>query len=200
LRKLNVKETLDGVVDYIKAMAPRLLAGPGDGGPKTVTLQDLDHQLSQLNQFLGQQKYARADKVLREFIPRPGNESGGPESRAAAIWALGLIHEGNTDGELAGALEGRLNAGTAIPQELPQVRRMCAITLARLGAKEALPSLRRYCTDRKPSADDPVKNACGWAIGKLTGETMLAPLTIEGTQTDWFLKPSPSTGRKPGDR
>ncbi|MBI1915568.1 MAG: hypothetical protein HYS12_12670 [Planctomycetes bacterium] len=188
LRKLNVKETRDGVVDYIKEAAPPLLAG--SGGPKKVPLEVLDHQLSQLNQFLGQQKHARADKLLRDFIPRPGNESGGPESRAAAIWALGLIHEGKTDSELAGQLKGRLNAGTASPQELPQVRRMCAITLARLGAKEALPSLRLYCADRKPSADDPVKNACGWAIGKLTGETMLAPETIQRTQGDWFLKPS----------
>jgi HEAT repeat protein len=188
LRKLADKETLDGVVKYIQDEAPPLLAGPG--AKKRVPLEVLDHQLSQLNQLLGEQKHAGADDLLRRFIPRPFNESGGAESRAAAVWALGLIHEGKTDRELAAQLEGRLNAGNAIPAEFPHVRRMSAITLARLGAREALPSLRRHRPDRKPSAGDLVKNACGWAIEQLDGEAMLAPETLEAPQGDWFLKPS----------
>jgi HEAT repeat protein len=192
VRKLAVKETLPGVVRYLEAVVPHFLSGRGSGGQRQVSQEVLDHQLSQLNQFLGQQKPAEADKLLRRFIPRPVTESGGPESRAAAIWALGLIHEGKTDRELAGQLEGRLNAGSAIPSELPPVRRMCAITLARLGAKEALPSLRRYYGDRNPSSDaeERVKVACGWAIGKLTGETIRAPETKEVPLGDWFLKPN----------
>src|SRR5262245_13575441 len=186
LRKLAVKDTLSGVVDYAKA-AKRRLAGMSD--LKLIPLSDaLDHQLSQLNQFLGQQKYAPAAGILRDFIPRPGDRQPGlPESRAAAIWALGLIHEGKPDARLVGALEGRLNS-REIPPEYPQVRRMAAITLGRLKAKEALPSLRRHFADGKPSQDT-VNNACGWAIEQLTGEVMPAPETIRGMQRDWFLTP-----------
>ena len=186
LRKLAVKDTLSGVVAYVKA-AKRRLAGMRDF--KSSHLSDaLDHQLSQLNQFLGQQKYAPAAGILRDFIPRPGDRQPGlPESRAAAIWALGLIHEGKPDSKLVGALEGRLNS-REIPPEYPQVRRMAAITLGRLKAKEALPSLRQHFADGKPSPN-PVNNACGWAVEQLTGEVMPAPETIRGVQRDWFLTP-----------
>src|SRR5579859_4984324 len=36
----------------------------------------------------------------------------GPESRAAAIWALGLIHKGKPDANLAAALERRFEPST----------------------------------------------------------------------------------------
>jgi HEAT repeat protein len=186
LRKLAVKDTLSGVVAYAK-VAKKRLAGMTDLKSEPLS-NALDHQLSQLNQFLGQQKYAPADGILREFIPRPGmSQPGVPEARAAAIWALGLIHEGKSDAKLVGALEGRLNSNE-IPPEYPQVRRMSAITLARLKAKEALPSLRRHFRDGKPS-ENPVNNACGWAIEQLTGEVMPAPETKRGMQRDWFLTP-----------
>ena len=77
-----------------------------------------DHQLSQLNQLLGRLKYRPADAVLRSFVPRmerPRQDLVCPEARAAAIWALGLIHEGSADPALVDALQGRLNDAMSLP-------------------------------------------------------------------------------------
>jgi hypothetical protein len=148
-----------------------------------------DHQLAQLNQFLGRRKYAPADAVLREFIPKMLNLAY-PESRAAAVWALGPIHEGKADPALAGALVARLN--DVFPNKPPDsdlVRRMAAVTLGRMNAKEALPSLRRFFSSRKPTLD-PVNNACGWAIERITGEAVPPPTPIvRRVQADLFLIP-----------
>jgi HEAT repeat protein len=188
LRRLAVADTLPAVLRHVEAQQRRLraLAGRIDSEPML-----LDHQLSQLNQLLGQQKYRPADAVLRQFIPRmakPMAVDVGFESRAAAVWALGLIHEGKAVPDLAGAVEGRLNDINTIPPEDARVRRMCAVTLGRLGAKAAVPSLRKHFGDHEPSRD-PVNNACGWALARLTGEPVPPAKPIRMVQRDWFLTP-----------
>jgi HEAT repeat protein len=188
LRKLAVPETLPGVLSHVEAKQKSLRAAAGHPDSKTVVI---DHQLSQLNQFLGQQKYEPGEALLQEFIPRmakPMASDVGAESRAAAIWALGIIHEGNPDAALAAALEQRLNDTGSMPPEFDQVRFMAAISLGRRQAKEALPSLRNFCPEFEPSVY-PVSNACGWAIAQLTGKTMPPPKTIRKLASDWFLKP-----------
>jgi HEAT repeat protein len=188
LRKLAVANTLEGVSRYVRVKQRELRAAVGAGRPFTVVM--LDHQLSQLNQLLGQQKHGSADAVLREFIPRMETSNGPPggeESRAAAIWALGVIHEGKTVAELVPVLINRLNDRRPPLPEDARVRRMAAITLARMKATRALPSLRYYCPDRKPSLN-PLANACGWAIAALTGEAMLPAETIRTPRRDWFLR------------
>jgi hypothetical protein len=157
--------------------------------PKKSVPAEIDHGLSQLNQFLGQQKYAPADAVLRQFVSSGPNFLA-PKARAAAAWALGLIHEGKNVPALATLLEERLNGQKSIPPEDRRVRRMAAVTLGRMKAKEALPSLRKHCPQRKPS-EDPVNNACGWAIERITGEAMPAPETVRRVERDWFLRPIP---------
>ena len=188
LRKLAVPEKLPAVVRYVDAEVGKILAG--QRGPRLATFfEEIDHQLCQLNQFLGQQKYAKADAVLRRFLPRGMGSAPGPESRAAAVWALGLIHRGKKDAALVRLLEDRLNATTTIPPEYPQVRRMAAVALGWLNAKEALPSLRRHFRDGGPS-EDAVNNACGWAIAQITHEAVPPPKTIPKPLGGWFLAPN----------
>jgi HEAT repeat protein len=189
LRRLAVPETLPGVVRYVKATRDLLLATTTDHVRGDITVMWIDHQLSQLHQLLGQQRYGPAEPLLREFVPKPVRKPIGPEARAAAIWALGLLHEGEAVPELAAALEGRLNDINAIPPELPQVRRMSAITLGRMRVKGALPSLRKYYPAREPSRD-PINNACGWAIERITGEAVPPAKPIRQTWQDWFLMPN----------
>jgi HEAT repeat protein len=212
LRKLAVPETLPRVGRYVEAAlarsdrAPAAPAEParpsrrrGDPGASSGRPEDapggvppwaIDHQLSQLNQFLGQQKYGPAEAMLRRFIPRRKDNSL-PESRAAAIWALGLIDEGKPIPALVAALEERLNDHPAPPQlpEASQVQWMCAVTLGRLRAKAALASLRQYCVTQQASGDA-FHDACGWAIERLTGEGLRPPQTIRRVQRDWFLTPN----------
>jgi hypothetical protein len=180
LRRLAVLETLPRVLSYVET------ATTGPRG-KVAFFTETDYQVSQLNQFLGQQKYELAEPVLRRFIPRT-NRAQGPEGRAAAIWALGLIDEGKAGAAFATELVARLEDDHSIPPEALPVRLMSAITLGRLRAKEALPSLRKYFRDREPSMD-PINNASGWAIAQTTGETVPPPKTIQKVERDWFLAP-----------
>jgi HEAT repeat protein len=190
LRKLAVSATLKQVTDYVrkKQRDLRERANHADA-----TFVPLDHQLSQLNQFLGQTRYPDAEPVLREFIPRmerPMRAAVCPESRAAAIWALGLIHAGKVDEDLVRQVEERLNDVQSLPREDVRVCRMCAVTLGRMRARQTLISLRRYCQDQKPSFD-PINNACGWAIERITGKPMRPPgIEREVNPETFFLTPS----------
>jgi HEAT repeat protein len=189
LRKLAVAETLPAVLRHVEARMRPVREEAKELANETLP-DMIDHELSQLNQFLGQQKYAQAEAMLQQFIPKPwvSRLPIGHESRAAAVWALGLIHEGKNLPELAAALEQRLNDIGSIPPEDRRVRWMCAYTLGRMKAKECVASLRRHCPNREPN-DDPVNNACGWALEQITGEKMPAPRTIRRVQRDWFLVP-----------
>jgi hypothetical protein len=188
LRKLAVSETLPAVVRYLETELGMRPAAEGGSRRKQQPVDIIDHQFSQLNQFLGRQKYQPADAVLREFVPRM-HKPVGQESRAAAIWALGLIHEGKPEATLVKAVTERLDDSRSRPPEDFRVRSMSAVALARMGAKDALPIMRAYNLHKKPS-DDPINNACGWAIAQLTGEPLLAPDTIRKVQRDWFLGPN----------
>jgi HEAT repeat protein len=181
LRKLAVPETLPAVLSHVTAAYQKIVAT--NSVPHRLT----DHRLSQLNQFLGQQKFRPAEKELRKFILRPGLVPI-PEARAAAVWALGRLHEGQADPALVTALEGRLNASGTIPPEHPPVRRMSAVALGRMKATAALASLRKHYVSGGPSRD-PINNACGWAIGQITGKAMPAPRTERKVWRDWFLSP-----------
>jgi HEAT repeat protein len=190
LRKLAVPATLQPVTDYVRKKQRDLRERADRADARFIPL---DHQLSQLNQFLGQARYPDAEPVLREFIPRmerPLRAAVCQESRSAAIWALGLIHEGKVDGDLVRQVEARLNDVQSLPREDVRVCRMCAVTLGRMRARQALSSLQRYCQDQKPSFD-PINNACGWAIERITGKPM-RPLGIERevNPETFFLTPS----------
>jgi hypothetical protein len=188
LRKLAVAESLPGALAYVKEELPRIRALEKRAGRRNVSFSWMDHQLSQLAQFLGQQKYAPADAVLRRFIPR-SMKMPHDESRAAAIWALGMLHEGKTDDALVKLFGERLNDTRSMPPEDLRVRRMSAVALGRLKGKALLPSLRLYYREKKPS-QDPINNSCGWAIEQITGEKVPAPETVETVDQQWFLVPA----------
>ena len=70
----------------------------------------------------------------------------------------------------------------------PRVRRMAAVSLARMKAQSSLEHLRTFAGGKAPDADV-VANACRWAVGQLTGEPVPPAGVIEVLQTDWFLVP-----------
>jgi HEAT repeat protein len=186
LRKLAVASTLAPVTRHVAEELARHLGGKGRPGREGVPGHFLDHQVAQLNQLLGRQKHAAAGGVLRRFIGAKAR--GIDQSRAAAIWALGLIHEGNAAAGPVAELRERLDDTLSIPPEDGRVRQMAAVTLGRMKAKETLRSLRKHYPSRRKSSD-PVSNACGWAIERITGETMLPAETIRIVQRGWFLVP-----------
>jgi HEAT repeat protein len=180
LRSLDMPETAAPVKQYIDEE----LARPAPGRKNSSDL--IDHQLSQLNQLLGQQKYRPADPLLRRFVPK---RMGATEARAAAVWALGMLHEGDNIADLGKQLGDRLNDINGIPPEAPPVRLMAAVTLGRMNAKEELGTLRKFFTPDR-AARDVVARGCGWAIMRITGEPPAASVTIRRTHADWFLAPN----------
>ena len=176
LRKLADPDTRRAVVDYVAEKRRQTLAGKRLFPAEAIPFSTINHQLSQLIQFLGNQRFAAADPVLLQYLPRRGDQGLGT-ARAAAAWSLGWIHEGEPDAGLTATLLARLDDAASIPPEDPRVRRMAAIALGRTKAAEVLPHLRRYCPDHQP-VDDPIHDACGWAIEQLStdpNDAMLPP-------------------------
>jgi HEAT repeat protein len=191
LRKLAIPETLPDVFRYVEGQYDRMSEDDTTGGRSTLTPEAVDDQLAQLVQFLGKNKYRPADGLLRQFIPpgQPRNKVG-YEARAAAAWALGLIHEGTEIPEIATMLARRVAADKPTDVEDTRVRWMSAITLGRMKAKSGLPTLREYYVEKRPSLF-PFNNACGWAIEQITGEKVPEAGTVELMQLGWFLYPIP---------
>ena len=182
LRVLAVPDTLPRVFQYV-----RTHTRPGDAAARRkLPAEALDNQLCQLCQFLGKSRHEPAEPVFREMIPpRP---DAMPEARAAACWALGLFHEGEAVAPLVTAMAGRVAAVNPFDVEDHRVRQMCAASLGRMNARDALPTLRKFCPIQQHSSEI-VHNTCGWAIEKITGEKMPAMQPIEATQRAWFLTP-----------
>src|SRR4029079_3987483 len=63
------------------------------------SLPDLDEQTAHLFEAFGRMKFAVAEPLLREHIPK--NAPAGVLARKSAIWSLGLLHEGIPDEALA---------------------------------------------------------------------------------------------------
>jgi HEAT repeat protein len=186
LRKLAVADTLPPVLEFIVERYKLLL---GRGVPN-ISWDAIDRQLSQLTQLMGKCKYEPADAALRKFIPPmlpPARENPpGRETRAAALWALGLIHEGKVDAGLVADFKDRLAS-----RDYFQVRWMAAIGLGRMKARDALPILREY-TDVAKNGLQPLSgsNASAWAINQITGEPIPPPGIVEHLVTHWFLRPA----------
>jgi HEAT repeat protein len=190
LRRLAVPETLPAALRRFDTLQRELRTIPAPEA-KPLPEKALDDQLSQLAQLFGQARYLPAEPILRQAFPRPPpslpgalppkERALGLQARASAVWALGLIHEGESVKDLVGWFDGQLRAGFEYPSGPPddyRVRWMSAVSLGRMKAKDALGTLRKFYIAMKPSLD-PVNYACGWAIEQITGETMPSPGTVE---------------------
>jgi HEAT repeat protein len=178
LKALAIPETLpDVLVDVTRRTDARIQAPP----PFPV----FDEQVAHLLELLGELRYAPAEPLLRRHVPK--NFSYGLLSRGAAIWGLGLLHEGQPDEELAAQLNERLHDLDPFNPEAPLVRQMSAITIGRMKAASQMASLR---TLLGPVVGvDPVSFAIRWAILNTTGEALPIPDKVVQYRTDWFLQP-----------
>lgn len=187
LRTLDSPATLPGVLRHVESVLDRQLKPPQGTKARPLGVA-FDHQLGQLNQFLGRRLYRPAEPALRRFVPKEV-EKLGPEGRGSAIWALGLFHadeEARAPADLVAALLGRIN-DTPPPPEMPVVRRMAAISLGRIKAAKALPTLEKYGDLSSPLA---FNNPFSWALSRLTGRPLPPPPTSRRPDRDWFLAPN----------
>ena len=176
LRELRVPETFPAVLKHVQEYTKQ--------GTKPTEMGD--RRLGQLVQLLGAVRYGPADEYLRGLVPPTPRALA--ETRAAACWALGYLHEGGPVPELARVFAGRVAAVNPGDLESVPVRRMAAVALGRMRAEAAVPTLQKFYVYKRPSSDV-VSNACGWALGQITGEAYPAPGVEEAPETGWFLAP-----------
>lgn len=178
LRKLAVPETLPAMLDKATRQTTSRLQSPGS--------PELDVQVAHLCEAFGLLKYAPAEPLLRQYVPK--NIPMGEFSRGGAIWALGHLHAGVPDEPLAVLLTGRLTEPTGVmPGEWPLIRVMSAISLGRMQAKSQVASMREYLGPKVEAQKTHL--AIRWAIHQLTGELLPdadPPIT---SQSGWFLEP-----------
>lgn len=178
LRRLAIPEHLPSMLDQAKSVLVGFRGSrwnAADWGP--------EKQIAQLFMAFGQMGYDPADELMREYIPK--DFSLGDTSRPAAIWGLGLLHEGKAPEDLTRLLVERLKDVESLIPESGPVRYMSAISLGRLGSQSAVPELRVFA--------GPVQGYVGlassWAIEQLTGEAppTLVPQVVR--RNDWILGP-----------
>jgi hypothetical protein len=196
LRVLAVPETLPPVLSHLQLRHRQINSIGGNAGLDNVTADQLDRQLSQLAQLIGEQSYKPADAALRAIFPRfapggppPGFTRVGGETRAAAIWALGKLHAGKPPGDLASQIEERLTGDPGMGTDDPRVRRMAALAIVRMKAFDSLPAIRHVAGDKIPTLDMVIVT-CRWADEEMSGRPHETPAVVLFPQQDWFLKPN----------
>jgi len=142
-------------------------------------------QASQLFQAFGTMRFADADALLRLFVPK--NFGLGEESRAAAVWALGYLYEDAAPEDLIRAFDSRLSDTSSPTPESGEVRRMAAVSLGRINAEAALPTLKRFQQEEGPSH---VGLACSWSVERITGEPQPEYSDFLLPLMDWFIAPA----------
>ena len=176
LKTVGVQESLPQLLEYARQMTDaRRLSGR----------QGLDEQLAHLFEAMGRMQYRPAEGLLREYVPKV--PALGYYSRGAAIWSLGLLHEGEVDEPLAAQLVERMNDTQPLMPDLDIVWRMSAITLGRMQARSSVPALEERL--RSVVAHDPLAYAIRWSLMEITGISLPLPGPILQTRTGWFLEP-----------
>ena len=130
-------------------------------------------------------KYHAAEPLLREYIPL--KMAMGIHSRAAAIWSLGWLHEGNPEGDLPGLFIGRVHAPATMPPELDLVREFSAVSLARMKAVAHVEALRVFAKPR--GGYERTGLIARWSLTQLTGEQFPVEPPKVISPGVWFLEP-----------
>jgi HEAT repeat protein len=181
LRRLAVAETLPPMLD--RAVAQHEKVTSNSLGDEAQTVFD---QLVQLFQGFGRMRCHEAESLMRAYVPKNSAWSG--ETRAAACWALGYLHQDEPVEDLVQEFSGRLADTSFLDPEYPAVRQMAAVSLGRMQAKSALPTLRSFTRIEGPNR--PLGRVCGWAVEQMTGEVMPPAVDVVSPIMGWFLEPS----------
>lgn len=171
LRKLQVAETLEPALDYVKANV-------------SISTPYERHGVSaQLIQLMGIMKYEPAEATFLKLVPK---NSGPSLPRAAAIWSLGKLHEGEPVVSLIRDLTRRANDGMGMEPEDQGVREQSAIAIGRMKDQRSLKLFERWMSDEQ---DQSLAAASRWAVGILTGNRPAEPEPAASKVTGWFIEP-----------
>ncbi len=181
LTQLRVAKTLPDILDHAESTFQGLVSKQLSESAPGVTLH-----LGHIFNAFGDQEYQPAEPLMRKFVPK--SYDYGEFSRSAAVWALGMLHQGDADSDLVPILTERLlDDGGEMP-EMDWVRIMSAVSLGRMKATSAVDSLQGYAGDT-----DLVGSASRWAVEQITGMPVPLPTLRDtsNTKDQWFLTPLP---------
>jgi len=195
LREIDVASTRPHLLELMTRLIERLDRGlkryrketnAAAGGPVTVPGNAADSQLGEeVAQTLGVWRVAEADAILRRLIPKDAFGAH-PDCRAAAIWALGLLHEEQPDDKLAQALIDRVYDQNPNYPEHEEVRLHSVIAIGRMKATSQLKGVKlRYEVDALE-----IQCAARWAVIRMTGEDPGAIVLEPSVNTDAFIQPT----------
>ncbi|HZU38439.1 MAG TPA: HEAT repeat domain-containing protein [Gemmataceae bacterium] len=192
VRQLDDPAMLPAVLRYVQRPHQDIITFGTRLAPRNAMAGAFDDQMAQLIQFLGKNRYRPAEAILRQFVPKAPPQSRAPvggHARAAAIWALGLLHENHSDPEVSALVEQPLWAVLTGPNpDDERVFRMCLITLARMRSPAALKLANIFYRIKKPTTNS-INNAAGWAVEHITGKPVPHEATEVRTVGRWFLAP-----------
>jgi HEAT repeat protein len=179
LRKLEIAETLPPLLAYATKLREQL-----QGQLTAEASAKFGRQAQQLHQLFGILRFRAAGPLLREYVPKAQIDN---RARSAAFWALGLIHENESDCDLAPVFAERLADVASLPPESGVIRWMAAVGLGRFKAESQLETLRVFAKRDTMFAESGI--ASYWAIWQITGEAM-PPEPVDITRIGgWFLEP-----------
>jgi HEAT repeat protein len=176
LRRLAVPATFPAMLDKARRQTD---------ARKTAIPPGLDDQVAHLFEAFGQAKYAPAEPLMREYIPL--NMLMGVASRSAAIWSLGWLHVGKSEGDLPKLFIERVLDPATMPPELDEVREFSTVSLARMKAVAHVDELRGYSKHR--TSNERSGLIARWALNQLTGETIPNDPPNIISPGVWFLEP-----------
>jgi len=177
LRKLAVTDTLPALLDKAQRQTDHCLK-------EALTPPAVDVQVAHLFEAMGRMKYAAAEPLMRQHVPK--NLTLGPQARAGAVYALGWLYESRVDEELAKQLMARLMDSAGEPPEVEPVRLLSAISIGRMKAQSQLASLKKLAGS--PIRPDPVSHSVRWSVQQISGEEIpLEPMHPQ-LRGGWFLE------------
>ena len=177
LRRVAVEATLPAALRRAEALV--------SAGPQGPARQDDDAELAQLLALIGSLRYAPADGLLRALVPKAMNAL--PNARLSAVWALGELHRGDPDAELAQALAARVNDMSELDPEDPQVQTAAVIALSKIDPAGTVASFRGWYG--RMETTDELREAARRALEQATGEALPGFPAAIITPRGFFLEP-----------
>ncbi|MBS0198237.1 MAG: HEAT repeat domain-containing protein [Planctomycetes bacterium] len=156
LRELSLPSSLPALM----ARAQELTAAAGPAAKDPPLYETIGKETAQIFMAFAQVRHRESVELLEKYIPKRSGFH--PVARGAAIYALGKIFESQPQPQLHEKLLERANDSNPLDPEAAEVRRFSAVSLARMGAKEALPTLRELYDTENTTVS--VGGACRWAI------------------------------------
>lgn len=186
LRKLRVEDTLPGMLEY----ATEITEVYWTGTSRTRDVRGLydpmkDACMAHLFEAMGQAAYTPAEDLLLIFVPKKGR--AGEFSRAAAIWALGVICADTPSPKVERTLLSRMTDISRTMPEFMQVRVNAAVSLGRMKSQEALGPMERV--RQTIQEHNELSIACYWGICQVTDTPMEPPGPRRIRLGADFLKP-----------